>query len=113
MGWKFWKQDKDSASQEGGPKIKLQSPKDLTQQIGMYLITSRKMDPDEVWSYKMVLRPREESPARFEFRIYSPQKSDAAGVHVANYNTLENHAELVSFHGWLDKKTQQFEIQNG
>jgi len=112
MGWKFWQHDKDSSAKAGGSKIKLQGPKDLTQQIGMYLITKKKMDPDEVWNFKMVMRPRDQDPARFEFRIYSPQKSDAAGVHVANFNTLENYAELVNFHGWLDKKTQQFEIQD-
>jgi len=113
MGWKFWQHDKDSSAQAGSPKIKLHGPKDLSQQIGMYLITNKKMDPDEVWNLKMVLRPKEEAPARFEFRIFSPQKTDAVGVRVANFNTLESHAELVNFHGWLDKKTQQFEIQNG
>ena len=113
MGWKFWQHDKDSSADKGGSKSKLPGPKDVTQQIGMYLITKRKMDPDEVWNFKMVVRPKEESPTRFDFRIYSPQRSDAAGVHVANFNTLEDHAELVYFHGWLDKKSQQFEIQNG
>lgn len=111
MGWKFW-QNKGSAAQEGGPKIKLQGPKDLTQQLGMYLITTKKMDPDEVWGYKMVLRPKEENPARFDFRIFDPHKSDAAGVRVSNFNALEDHRELVTFQGWFDKKTQQFEVQN-
>ena len=113
MGWKFWQREKGSAAQGGGAKIKLSGPKDLSQQIGMYLITNKKMDPDEVWNFKMVTRPKDESPTRFDFRIFDPLKSDAAGVRVANFNTLEDHAELVHFQGWLDKKSQQFEIQNG
>ncbi len=112
MGWKFW-QKNDISTREGGPKIKLQGPKDLTQQIGMYLITNRKMDPDEVWGFKMVLRPKEENSTCFDFRIFNPLKSDAAGLHVANFNTLEDHSDLVTFHGWLDKKTHRFEILNG
>ncbi len=113
MGWKFWQHDKGSPPQEGGAKTKLPGPRDLSQQIGMYLITKKRMDPDEVWNFKMVVRPKDDSPTRFDFRIFNPQKSDAAGVHVANFNTLENHAELVNFQGWFDKKSQLFEIQNG
>lgn len=112
MGWKFWQREKDSSPQAGVSKIKLRGPKDLTQQIGMYLITNKKMDPDEVWNFKMVLRPKEDNPSRFDFRIFSPQNSNAVGVHVANFSTLENHEDLINFYGWLDKKTQQFEIQN-
>lgn len=111
MGWKFWQREKDASAQGGGPKIKLSGPKDLSQQIGMYLITNKKMDPDEVWNFKMVMRPKEENPTRFDFRIFNPQKSESSGVHVTNFNTLENHGDLINFHGWLDKKSQQFEIQ--
>lgn len=112
MGWKFW-QDKGSTAQEKSPKTKLQGPKDLTQQLGMYLVTVKKLDPDEVWNFKMVSRLEEENPERLDFRIFDPHKSDAAGVRVANFDTLEDHAELITYHGWLDKKTQKFEIQNG
>ena len=111
MGWKFWQREKEQAANGGTSKNKLPGPKDLTQQIGMHLITVKKMDPDEVWNYKMVLRPEEENHSRFDFRIFSPDKSEAAGVHVVNYSTLENHTDLINFSGWLDKKSQQFEIR--
>ena len=112
MGWKFW-QNKELAAEERSPKTKLQGPKDITQQIGMYLVTVKKMDPDLVWTFKMVSRAKEENPARFDFRLFDPHKSDEAGVRVANFDTLENHAELITYHGWFDKKTQKFEIEIG
>lgn len=110
MGWKFWNHSKEPATPGQTPKVKLPGPKDLSQQIGMHLVTAKKMDPDEVWNFKMVTRPKEDNPTRFDFRIYSPDKSEAVGVHVTNFNTLENHAELINFSGWIDKKSQQFEF---
>lgn len=110
MGWKFWQHDSESSANGKASKSKLPGPKEISQQIGMHLITVKKLDPDLVWNYKMVVCPTEGNPTRFDFRIFSPDKSDADGVRVSNFHSLDNHANLINFSGWLDKKTQQFEF---
>lgn len=110
MGWKFWRHADSSADPAVKPAIKLKGPKELSQQLGMHLVTVVKMDPDMVWNLRMVLRPRKEDPARFDFRIFDPNASEASGVYVANFLSLDDHSDLIIFSGCLDKESQQFEI---
>jgi len=102
MGWKFWHK-KDAPQEAGG----LPKPKDLPEAVGRYLVVDLKMDPDTVWTLKAALRPRQENRDIKDFRIFSPSRADAAGVAVRNYNTLEEHPELILHEGWVNKKTNQ------
>ena len=102
MSWKFWQ--KQDASQGAGS---LSKPKDLPEAVGRSLVVDLKMDPDYVWSLKAVMRPRPENRDIRDFRVFSPSRTDAAGVTVRNFNTLNEHPDLILHEGWINKKTSQ------
>jgi len=109
MGWKFWQgNDKKEAS-----KIKLPGPREVPEKIGRYLVVNEKMDPDYVWALKCVQKPHSQSNASYDFRVFSDNSAQKAGVAIANYDTLDAHAELILFHGRIDKRTEQMEIHKG
>lgn len=107
MKWKFWRK---TATQQPGASgnvpDKSSRPKSLPQQIGQYLVVKRNLDPDWVWNLKCVLRPRGQQTSAFDFRVFSPQ----SGVHVGEYNSLSDHPELILFHGWYDKRSNEIEL---
>ena len=105
MSWKFW-QKKDASKDAGG----LPKPKDLPEAVGRHLVVDMKLDPDDVWNLKAVMRRREDNPDVRDFRIFSPGKANAAGVSVRNYTTLEDHPELVLYAGSLNKKTNRVKL---
>ncbi|MFO7952691.1 MAG: hypothetical protein R6U91_07815 [Bacillota bacterium] len=85
-------------------------PKEMPQLIGQVLVTQKGMDPDVVWALKCALRPHPQSKTRFDFRVFSSNAAQNAGVKVANFDSLETHTELVIFHGWYDKRSNQIEF---
>lgn len=112
MGWKFWKKN-----EEAGGKVaksaKLPKPKELPEHIGMHLVVKEKLDPDWVWSLKCAKFSRAGEKSLFDFRIFSESQADAAGVHVTNYNALDDHADLILYHGHSDKRGYIFHIEKG
>lgn len=103
MHWKFWQREKTGGGTTKTAGVKLPGPKDLPQQIGMYLVVNEKLDPDFVWALKWVVRPRPERARYFDFRIFDPAQADNAGLKVANYTSLDDHPVLVLFKGRYDK----------
>jgi len=102
MNWKFWQ--KNNASDSGAPPaVKLPKPKELSQQVGIFLITKLKEDPDWVWTLKMVTCPQPDNKYVVSMRIYNPQDALLAGVAVANYHSLDAHADLILFEGSYNK----------
>ena len=108
MGWKFWEKQQNGNSEAKGAK--LPKPRDLPQQIGMYLVVNEKQEPDVVWSLKCVLRPRQERKDYFDFRVYNPFHANDVRVNVVDYNSLENHPELILFKGKYDKNAKDPEL---
>jgi hypothetical protein len=110
MNFKFWhrKQKGGGASPTDG--VKLPKPKDLPQQIGMYLVVHEKLDPDWVWSLKCVVRPRPERKNYYDFRVFEPLEAHRAKIEIANYTSLDAHQELILFKGKYDKEVRDPEL---
>ncbi len=110
MNWKFWQKEKQQAKSSKTGEIKLAKPRDLPQQIGMYLVTQLKLDPDWVWNLKCVMRSLADQKNVFGIRIFNPETGAAKSVTVVNFNTLDAHPELILFSGTFDKKTGKFQL---
>ena len=106
MNWKFWEKKQQGKEISGKKEIKLARPKELPDRVGRYLVTKLKEDPDWVWSLRAAIRPKGEEKDAFEIRIFNPTESDRKGVPIANFNTLDNHPELILFAGWYKKNTE-------
>ena len=110
MHWKFWQRQATNGQSPTPGGEKLPKPKELPQQIGMFLVVNDKLDPDYVWTLKCVVRPRPERKRYFDFRIFDPAQAANAKLHVVNYTSLDNYPELVLFKGRYDKDVRDPEM---
>ncbi len=107
MGWKFWQKNKTAATEAK----KLPGPKELPPELGRYMVISMKLDPDWVWDLRSVACPKEgEAAGTYQIRLFKDYKVREAGLSVENYNSLDNHPELIAFEGWYVKGTKLIEI---
>jgi hypothetical protein len=113
MDWKFWNRKKSDPAGGGQPKSKLSGPKELPQQIGQFLVTHERMDPDWVWSLRCVMRRRADHPSTYDCRVFNPNQTSIQGIRIADYDSLDNHPELVLFQGWFNKENNQVKLQKG
>ena len=111
MGWKFWPKKQTMSSPSGKKTQKLGKPSDLPMEIGRYLVVDHGLDPDWVWSLKCVKKPRENSKAVFDVRIFSLATTAQHDVKIRDYTSLDNHMDLVIFAGWYDKQTRQVHLE--
>ena len=102
MNFKFWKRGLSSSN---GSLKKLPRPKELSQAVGIYMVSQMKEDPDWVWSLKAVLQPREDSRRKHDIRIYDPADAKEKHIEVENFTTLDSHRELILYFGVIDKDT--------
>ena len=110
MKFKFWRQGKKGGTAPGNSGAKLPKPKELPQQIGMYLVVHEQLDPDWVWQLKCVVRQRQEGKNYFDFRVYSPLEANTAHIEVINYDSLDGHPELILFKGRYAKDARDPEL---
>jgi len=110
MNLKFWHREPSIGGTSNTAGVKLPKPRDLPQQIGMYLVVHEKLDPDWVWALRCVLRPRPESTRRFDFRVFDPAQAKIAQVQIATFGSLDAHPELILFKGIYDKDVRDPEL---
>jgi hypothetical protein len=106
MNLKFWQWDK-SRSNANGAKAKPRV-RELPQAIGQQMVVRLGEDPDWVWSLKMAYLNDAEAKHRLHFRIFDPAASN--GVEIKNYDSLNDHPELVLFSGLHDKNTGEIQF---
>lgn len=111
MDWKFWRHKKDQTTDGIAPVSKLSGPKELPQAVGQHLVTNQKQDPDWIWSLRCVVRRHPENKHVFDFRVFSPNQAGSQGIRVADYTSLDHHADMILFEGWFDKLTNQVKLQ--
>ncbi len=111
MNWKFWQKEKDREKISATGEVKLAKPRDLPQQIGMYLVTRLKLDPDWVWNLKCVMRPKADVKRVFEIKVFNPATAAGKGVSVSSFSTLDQHPDLILFHGSFNKNTGNVEME--
>jgi len=110
MNLKFWHREQSGGGTSNTAGVKLPKPKDLPQQIGMYLVVQERLDPDWVWALKCVLRPHAENKRCFDFRVFDPAKANIAKIQITNYDSLDAHPELILFKGKYDKDFRDPEL---
>ena len=113
MNFKFWQRKKSDITGGGGATVKLRPPRELPQPVGQYLVTREKIDPDLAWNYKCVLKPQINSRHRFDIRIFTESRCTRSNVSVKNYDSLEEHQELILYYGWYDKHSNEINITKG
>ena len=87
---------------------RLSGPKTLPGVVGQYIVVKLRGDPDRVWSLKAVLKPNVKSKNAFDVRVF--EDSPLLSSRVKDYNSLNEHPELILYEGWFDKKTLEAEI---
>jgi hypothetical protein len=55
--------------------------------------------------------PKEGEKDAFYVRVFSANDASMKKISVKNYHSLDEHPELILFHGWFNKKTQDVEIE--
>jgi hypothetical protein len=111
MSWKFWQKEKQGENSSGSREVKLPKPKDLPDRVGMHMVTRLKEDPDWVWSLKCALRPKADENHAFEVRIFDPTDAVRQGVVIKNFNSLDDHPDMILFFGWFSKDTGTVKIE--
>ena len=110
MNWKLWKRSASSNDVVKTTTVKLPGPKEIPQQIGMFLVTHEKLDPDYVWTLNCVIRPIVDHKRWFDFRVFSPSDAGSARVKVKNFTSLDDHPELILYKGRYNKDGQEPEL---
>ena len=107
----FWKR---KPAKEEPQKIRigrLPRPKDIPELVGRYLITELKQNPDWVCRLKGVVRPRSDGKDRFDFRVFDETQVAGTKVIVKDYNSLDEHPDLILYQGRFDKKSGEVQIE--
>ena len=102
MQWKFWKK-RNLRQSTVNTNTKMPAPKQLPQQVGGYLVMKEKLDPDWVWSLRCVVRRYPELRSQFDFRVFDPEDAKQKGIHIADYNSLDAHSEMILYQGFYNK----------
>jgi hypothetical protein len=110
MGWKFWQKDSGSQASGGPGGRKLPKPTAIPDEVGRYLVVAGGYEPDWVWSLQSVARPRPNSKKEFDIRLFNPEQISRAGIAVRNFDSLDDHPQLIAFAGWYNKETRQVQI---
>ena len=111
MSWKFWQKEKHSENVSGTREIKLAKPKELPDRVGIHLVTKLKENPDWVWNLKCAMRPKADARHAFEVRIFDPADAVQRAVVIKNFNSLDDHPDMILFFGWFSKETGIVKIE--
>ena len=112
MDWKFWRKKQIDTLRVGGKIKKLYKPRDLPQAVGGHLVVVKGLDPDWVWALKCVEKPRENDKNTFDVRIFSQGSAAQHNVKVIDYESLDDHMNIVLFAGWYAKDKQLVELES-
>jgi len=107
----FWKKKAAAEEPSKAKAEKLPGPKDLPQAVGSHLVVELKQNPDWVWRLKSVVRPRSDSKDRFDFRVFDEAQVAGRKVKVKDYNSLDEHPDLILYQGRFDKKSVEVQIE--
>ena len=110
MNWKFWKTENKDHQGLSQRFSNLPMPKDLPNQVGFYLVTQLKLDPDWVWTLKGVVRPTTVKQ-NFEIRIFDPKEAVISDVIVTDFNSLDDFPEMILFEGCFKKNNGWVDIK--
>ena len=110
MNWKFWKTADKNDQTLNHWSSKLPKSKDLTDRVGIHLVTQLKLDPDWVWSLKGAVRPTTDMHI-CDIRIFDPKEAVVGDVVINNYDALDRYPEMILFEGSFNKSTGWLDIK--
>jgi hypothetical protein len=99
MFLKFWEHRKNKTSEEMLP-----GPMDIPRAVGIYLVIDENKNSSWVWNLKGVVHPTKKKNA-FYCRVFDQAKITRAGVKVKDWNSLDEHLDLIIWEGYYDKET--------
>ena len=105
----FWRK-KSGGSTPGGKK--LPGPKFVPDLVGGHLVVDYKQNPDWVWKLKSVSRKREDSRTTFDIRIFDEVETATKNIKIQDYNSFDEHPELILFEGWFDNDLREMQLED-
>jgi hypothetical protein len=116
----FWKKKEASATGStatvsgvvpSAPKVeKLPGPRKIPGVVEKHLVNEYKMDAGLVQLLKAVVRKRPQAEGAFDCRIFDGSEAEAGEVGIADYNSLNEHPELILYEGWFNEDAKQVEM---
>jgi len=97
----FWKKSKSG----------LPGPKDPPNPVGREIVTVLGGNPDKIWYFKAVMRPKEGEKNTFEVRVFDPAQAGSQKITVQDYNSLTEHPELILYEGWFNEKSAEAKME--
>jgi hypothetical protein len=89
---------------------KLPGPKKMPDDVGRSLVVEHKLDYNWVWSLMVVVKPGQ-AKGDLSVRVFDERDVSSKKVQVRDYNSLNEHPELILFDGWFNKKTHVAKIK--
>lgn len=80
----------------------IDKPGAIPWELRHYLVTEKGLDPGWLCNLKCVKQPKENSKGAFDIRIFSLKEAGKHGVKVTDYNSLNNHMDLILLAGWYE-----------
>ena len=103
MKWFSFFKKNNQLGRGGSGQSKNRGVRELPAEVGRYLVTILKLEPDWVWALRCVAQPQGESKRKRDVRIFSPTAVRNRRVEVKGYTSLDEHPDLILFDGWFDK----------
>lgn len=103
MFWKKSKKDTDAAE-------KLSKPREIPASVQKYLIDSKKMEGYLVPLLKSVVSKADKAGTALEIRIFDEADALARKINVTDYNTLDEHPELIIYEGSYDDIANKIDL---
>jgi hypothetical protein len=98
---------------ETTPKLKaekLPGPRNIPNLVEKELVSKYKVDTDLVQLLKAVVCKRPQRETEFDCRVFDQSEADARQVQIRDYNSLDEHPDLVLYEGWFDEGTKHAEM---
>ncbi len=103
---------------EAAPRKKVESPKveslpgprQIPGVVEKYLIAEYKIDADIARILRSVIRRRQQAERAFDCRIFDQSEAEANEVKINDYNTLNQHPDLILYEGWFDEDSKKVEL---
>ncbi|MCF8033558.1 MAG: hypothetical protein K9K66_04850 [Desulfarculaceae bacterium] len=90
-----------------------QKPREIHASVGRDLVVKYREDPDWVWKLKQVQKPSEQGEHIRDFRVYDAATAGSRGIAVREYASLDEHPDLILYHGWLNVKNNEVQVLGG
>jgi hypothetical protein len=90
---------------------KLPGPRGVPGLVQNFLVTKGKMDSDLVGILKAVVRSRPGEEKAFNIRIFDESEAVVKKIQVKDYDSLNEHPDLIIYEGWFNEAAKQVELE--